>query len=421
MQSSVMERSPLLLPAYGYSTEAFTSPDEHKVVNVLTDPFYRDALSIFGKPFGANRGVNTEGDVITQTVDGRDLNAIWAEFQQTVALRNSTRQGLIDFLTYSVTNPVEDVYQFGGGDDFEVASEFGVPKSIRQSGTYFSMGFAFEWYDLATRFTWKFLAEATAQQVEAQNQAALEADNRLVFGEVMRTLFRSTNRTATIKGNAYNVYALYNGDGTVPPDYKSNSFDGTHTHYLASGAGVVDPGDLEEMEDHLTHHGYSSENGADLVVMVNKAQGDVIRNFRSIANGGAGRYDFIPAQNTPSFLLPTNLQVAQGQQAPANTLRGMKVIGSYGQLTVVEENYIPAGYMVAFATGGSESLANPIGIREHANPGLRGFRLVKGRVPDYPLQEAYYQRGFGTGIRQRGGAVITKIGAGPYTPPAQYV
>lgn len=422
MRSSLSARpnSPILLAPHAWSLEDTYGPDGEKAVNILTDPAFADALGIVPGLSGGARGFNTEGDVITQTVDGRDLNDIWAEFQQTVTMRNATRQGLIDFLTYGVTNPVEDVYQFGTGDDFEEASEFGVPKSIRASSSYFSLGFSFKWYDLATRFTWKFLAEATAQQVEAQNQAALEADNRNVFNEVMRALFRPTNRTADIKGTAYNVYALYNADGTVPPDYKSNTFDGTHTHYLSSGAATVDVGDLEEMEDHLTHHGYSSENGSDLVLMVNKAQGDTIRNFRSIANGGTGRYDFIPAQNTPSFLLPTTMRVADGVTRPPAQLRGMKVIGAYGQFTVVEENYIPGGYMVGFATGGSESLTNPIGIREHANPALRGFRLVKGRSADYPLQEAYYQRGFGTGIRQRGGAVVMKIGVGAYSAPAIY-
>jgi hypothetical protein len=395
-------------------------PDGESGYNVIADAELARLLGIAPALFGGSRGFNTEGDVITQTVDGRDLNDIWAEFQQTVAIRNANRQRLIDFLTYGVQNPVEDVYQFGGGDDFEEASEFGVPKSIRQAASYFSLGFDFKWYDLATRFTWKFLAEATAQQVEAQNQAALEADNRLVFNKVMGTLFSPTNRTATIKGQPYNVYALYNNDGTVPPDYKSNTFLGTHTHYLSSGAATVDSGDLDEMQDHLTHHGYSRANGADLVLMVNKAQGDTIRNFRSIANGGTARYDFLPAQGTPSFLLPTTLQVAPGQTRPAATLRGMDVIGSYGELTIVQEDYIPAGYMVAFATGGSDSLTNPIGIREHANPALRGFRLVKGRRDDYPLQDAYYQRGFGTGIRQRGGAVVMSIGVGAYAAPAQY-
>lgn len=365
------------------------------------------------------QGFSTEGDVITTTLDGVDLNTLWAEFQQTVAMRNANRQRLIDFLTYTVNQPVETVPQFGEGGDFEVASEFGVPRSMRTEAEYFQMGFPFEWYDTANRFTWRFLAEATAEQIRSINSAVLEADNRNMFRDVMQTLFSSDNRIATIKKQAYNVYAFYNGDGTVPPSVGATSFQGTHSHYLVSGAATVDPGDLEALIDTIEEHGYTRTNGADLVIMVNKTEGDTIRNFRSVANGGSGRYDFVAAQGQPSILVPREVQT-EGARAAAS-LRGMNVIGSYGTATIVQEDYIPTKYMVAFATGGQDSLTNPIGIREHANPGLRGLRLVKGRSNDYPLQDAIYQRGFGTGIRQRGAGAVMQIKAsGSYVAPTIY-
>lgn len=422
MRSIFTPEDTLLLPFNSYTALSSESPDGGRAKNIVADRALRQALGIMPVMGGGERGYSTEGDVLTQTVDGRDLNELWREFQATVAIRNADRQRMIDFLTYGVANPVVTVPQFTGGADFEVASEFGVPKSVRAEAGYFEMGFDFEWYDLASRFTWKFLAEATAEQVESVNQAALDADSRLVFLEVMRTLFRNTNKSADINQRSYSVYTFYNGDGTVPPPYKANTFDGTHNHFLVSGAAAVDSGDLDEMEDHLTHHGYSLENGTELILLANKVQTDVIRNFRSIANGGTAKYDFIPAQGQPGFLLPRDVVAGPGTtQAPA-TVRGMKVVGSYGQLLIVEEGYMPAGYMVAIATGGAATLTNPIGIREHANPALRGLRLVRGRVPDYPLQEAYYQRGFGTGVRQRGGAVVMQIKAsGTYTIPAAYL
>lgn len=389
-------------------------------INVLGDPEYRKALGVVLGIAGGARGTSTEGDVITQTTDGVDLNSIWTEFQTTLQEWNRERQALIDFLSYGVTNPVETVPQFGDGVDFEVASEFGVPMGTRTEAQYFQMGFKFEWYDLASRFTWRYLAEATAQQVESVHQSILEADNRLVFNEVMKTLFLPTNRTADIQGQAYNVYALYNNDGTVPPRYKTHVHTGSHNHYLVSGAATVDSGDLDAMQDDLASHGYSRQNGTNLVLMVNQQEGDVIRQFRSIANNGTAKYDFIPAQGTPSFLMPVEYRAGDAPRPPS-TLNGFTVIGAYGDFTVVQEDYIPAGYMVAFGTGGRESLTNPIGIREHANPALRGLRLVKGRSPDYPLQEAYYQRGFGTGIRQRGSALVMQIKAsGSYAAPTQY-
>ena len=410
-----LKKNTLLLPAFAYGTD--TKGD----ASMLMDPTLRKMTGLRAVIAGGASGYNTEGDVITQTIDGTDLNTIWQTFQQTLQIRNRTRQTLIDFLTYSVQNPVDTVPQFGEGGDFEEASEFGVPVGMRTEASYFQMGFPFKWYDAGARYTWKFLAEATASQVESVHQQILEADSRLMFGDVMRTLFRSTNRTAEIRGNAYTVYSFYNADGTVPPTYKSNTFSGTHSHYLTSGAATVESADLDDMQNHLTHHGYTRANGVDLVLMVNKQEADVIRNFRSIANGGTALFDFIPAQGQPSFLLPTDVRVADGTTRPPAQLRGLTVIGAYGEFTIVEEDYIPAGYMVAFGTGGQESLTNPIGIREHANPALRGLRLVKGRSNDYPLQDSYYQRGFGTGIRQRGAGVVMQVTANAsYAPPAQY-
>lgn len=361
------------------------------------------------------RGYNAEGDVITQTIDGRDLNQVWAEFQRSLNLFNRQRQILVDLLTFSVQSPIEDVPIYTG-DDFEEASEYGEPKGLR-GGDYFSMGYDFKWYDLAVRYTWKFLAEATAAQVDNLNQQALEADNRLVFRRIMWQLFNNVNRTAEIRKQNVTVFSFYNADGTVPPRFKNNVFDGTHQHYITSGAATIDSGDLDASYEHLRHHGYSTDRGMSIITLVNPAQATTIRTFR-VATGST--YDFIPASGQPPFLLPTNTGGIQGGQAPAQ-FAGFNVIGSYGPQMIIEEDYVPAGYYVTFATGGEDNIGNPIGIREHQNTGLRGLRLVKGRDNDYPLIDSFYQRGFGVGVRHRGATVVTQItAAGAYTRPTTF-
>lgn len=370
---------------------------------------------------GGERGYHTANDVLTQTVDGRDLNALWDEVQATLRIWNARRQPLIDLLTFPVTNVIEDVPSIGT-DDFEEASQFGVPKSIRPEMDYFSMAYDFKWYDIATRFTWKFLADATAQQIETTHQSVLEADNRLVFKKVMNSLFRNTNRAATINKQNYTVFALYNADGTVPPPYAGNTFDGTHTHYLVSGAALLDSGDLDALIDHLKHHGYSKVNGTQLLFLMNSAEVKIARTFRMNQvnnNGAVASYDFVPAVGAAPQIMTS--QGLLGSQ-PAQIYRGMNIVGQYGDALIAEEDYIPAGYVVLTGTGGAANLQNPIGIREHANPGLRGLRLVQEAVTKYPLQDSYYQRGFGTGIRQRGGSAVMQIkAAGAYAIPALYL
>lgn len=362
------------------------------------------------------RGYNAVADIVTRTADGRELNDIWDEFQATVAIQNASRQRIIDLLTFPVTQVIEDVPQFGT-EDFEEASQYGVPKGIRPTASVLSLGYTFKWYDIANRFTWQFLAEATAQRVEAVHQQVLDADNRKIFQEIMRTLFRPTNRTASIKGQNFNVYTFWNGDGTVPPAYKANTFTGTHTHFRTSGAATINSGDLDEIQDDFKSHGYSAENGSTMFAMVNVTEANTIRSFR-VATGA--RYDFIPAAGTTALLQSSEVVLAGGQ--PPATFRGLNVVGQYGSLLIVEEDYVPPAYVVALVSGGEANIQNPIGLREHANAGLRGLRLVKGREADYPLIDSYYVRGFGTGVRQRGAGLIMQITASPtYVAPAQYV
>lgn len=355
-------------------------------------------------------GYNERSDVITQTLDGADLNQMWDEFQQTIDIYNRDRNALLNLLIYGVSNPVERI-RYPAGDEFEEASEFGEPKGIRL-GPAFNLGFDFRWYDLAIRYTWMFLAESTQQQVEALNNSALEADVRLLFNKVLRQVFNSTTRTANINEQAVNVYPFYNGDGTVPPAWKNTTHAGTHTHYLTSGAATVDAGDLDDIEEHLRHHGYTPTLGYRYVLLVNRQQAKTIRTFR--VTGGAS-YDFIPTQDGSGAIIINGQVVNQ----PTGTVPGQ--IGTYGPWHVVEEDYVTPGYMFGFVTGGDRNIGNPVGVREHANAGLRGLRLVKGRDNDYPLVDSFYQHGFGTGVRHRGAGIVMQITANAaYTTPAAY-
>lgn len=368
---------------------------------------------------GAERGTNQRADLLllTQTKDGADLNAMWREFQRVITLRNQGPDRLTKLLTFNVSNPVERV-MYPTQEDFEEASEFGEPKGIRQ-GKPFSMGYDFKWYDLAIRYTWMYLAEATADELRSLTNQALEGSKRLVFTRIMKALFNPANRTADIEGVNYNVYALYNNDGTTPPPFRTTTFANTHTHYLASGAVTVDSGDLTDIETHLTHHGYRITLGYQLVLMVNPQEALVIRGMRAPAQGGTDKYTFIPNDQTGGGVL----LAANGGIIGRPTLASITgAIGSYGPFTVVEEEYIPAGYVLGFATGGEQNLGNLVGIREHENAALRGLALVKGPDNDYPLTDSFYRQGLGTGVRHRGAGVIMQITTnGSYAAPAVYV
>lgn len=373
------------------------------------------------------KGTHVANDVVTRTADGTDLNVVWTTFMQLLNAVNTERQAIIRFLTFPVTSPTELVAQPGDGVDFEEATEFGEPVGARIVPTYFNLGYTFKWYDLAARYTWQYLADATTSMVESVANAAVEAYWRKLMTEVLRTVYNATNLTASINQQSYNVYKFYNADGTIPPTYKNNTFIGTHTHYKTTGSAALEAQDLDTMViDDFASHGYTQELGYRVVLFVHTNVGNVIRNFRSAVNtaqavgGNYGRFDFIPAQGQPGQLIGTNQQVV-GQSQVSPVLEGLAVIGTYGPLIVVQDDYAPTTHVAAFATGGSENLNNPVGIREHAQSNLRGLRLVKGRVPDYPLIDSYWATGFGTGVRHRGGGIVLEITAdATYDPPAAY-
>jgi len=367
------------------------------------------------------KGIAASGDVLTTTRDGQDLNEIWNQYQALLDSWNATRQPLIDLLTFNVTQIIEDVVQ-GVEEDFEESSEFGQPRSIRPQPTIQQRAYDFKFYDVSTRFTFAFLADATSRQLDMSLQQVLEADNRLVFKKVMRRLFNNTNNSTIINQVAYNAKPLWNADGEFIPDYAGTSFNaGTHTHYVTSGAATIDSGDVENIASLLGEHGYKRSQGFQVVVMVNPAQSPAVRLWRAGQtnnNGAVATWDFVPPTGT-NLLLPFGTQLFGTQ--PAQTFAGFDVVGMYGPYLIIEDSNIPAGYIFAFATAGSQQTANLIGIREHDNTALRGLIQKGGDRNAYPIINSTYIHGFGTGVRTRGaGAVMQITTSGTYTIPTLY-
>jgi hypothetical protein len=383
--------------------------------------------ALLSVPFGGEDtagGYGTEGDIVYTTNDNVDLNALWDEAQQALAEWNKTRNRIVSLLTYQVLKEIEEVPQVGEAS-FEEASEFGEPEGERLKLGYFQLGFDFKDYDRATRFTWKALRDMDARQVRAVNNAMMQADERLMFRKVMEAVFDNRNRETDIRNNPYPVYPLYNADGTVPPPYQETTFDGTHNHYLVSNNAVIDSGDLEAAYEHIGEHGYSIENGTQIIHLMNRAQVKEVRKFRmgQVNNNGIeANYDFIPAlANNPAQILDTPLGLLGS--LPPNFWQGMRVQGSYDDALIVELPFMPNGYFLTIGTGGAGNLQNLVGLREHKNPVYRGLRVLPGNDQRYPLIESYYTRAFGTGIRQRAGAVVTQIKVGAansYVIPTNY-
>jgi hypothetical protein len=381
------------------------------------------------------KGYSAKADILTRTRDGQDLNAIWDSYQAALQDFNDARQPIIDLLSSPADGIVDDVAT-PGTERFELASEFGLPMSIRPAPAVTSRAYPFEWYDLRQGYTWRFLAKATQRQLDMVLQHALEAENALVFDQVTKSLFNSANRSATVDGitTPFTVVALYNADGQVPPPYKGQTFTGSHTHYISSGANAgqvaFDPQDYLDAAATIEHHGFTRAQGYNIIFLLNPADAtaSVVKYVRNQAfvSGGASTvvslYDFIPSTGSNmSLLLPPGYQLVGGL-AP-NSFAGLEVVGTWGPYLFIQDYSIPQGYMVAAATAGQASNLNIIGIREDTDPNLQGLILKPGNNNNYPLIDSAFIRGLGAGVRQRGAAAIMKLDAsgGAYTVPASMV
>ena len=373
-----------------------------------------DSLDLGPFAVGAEAGFNERADVVV-AADGTDLNDFWNEIQATIRLRNQDRSTIIDALTFRVDGIVEEV-GVPSEVDFEEASEYGQPVGIRGTAARLFRGFDFKFYDLAVRYTWMFLAEADRQQLQLHHNMALEADIKLHFRKVMQRLFNPLNSNGfTEKNEPVTVFAAYNGDGEVPPPYKQATFAGTHNHYVVNNNATIRSTDLDSLAVLTEEHGYTLQNGYRNVLWVNKQEATVIKTFRT-ATGAT--FDFVPNPETynGAVWVPNNGTYVGG---PSGRVKGE--IGTYGPFHVVEEGYIPAGYVASIVTGGQDNISNPIGLRQHSNPAYQGLKVIPGQRSDYPLIDSFYRRGIGTGIRHRGAIAIMQIKpSGSYQVPAAY-
>ncbi|OZF04999.1 hypothetical protein CH302_01860 [Rhodococcus sp. 15-2388-1-1a] len=356
-----------------------------------------------------------EGDVlVSQTSDGTDLNLVWAEFITTLSIYNEERSSLAALLSYQTTRQIDAVPQSVAGAQFEVASEFGVPQGHAIPNDVIKLGYDYEDYDIATRYTWKYLRDADARQVAAVHNSVLEGANRATTTAVLKRLFDPERHQST-EGNT--VYGLYNADGMYIPPYLGDEFDpATDTHYLTTGSAILDPSDVETLMDKVTRKGFSNDTGRQLVILANPLEAKRIAQFRAGEPGADGveaHFDFIPSDSAPPRLLAEQIV---GDVVPAKW-NNLPVLGSYGESYVIQSAFVPKGYVAVVASAGPNAEGNPIGFRVHANPAYQGLRLIAGSDSRYPVVGSIYAIGYGTGVRYRGGAAVTQVTTGAYTVP----
>lgn len=176
---------------------------------------------------------------------------------------------------------------------------------------------------------------------------------------------------------------------------------------------------VEALLNHVVEHGYKRP-GSTMLILLNDADFDSSRiaswraNVEYRSGGPLPRYDFIPSALMPAWISDETIH----GRIPNADFHNLEVWGSYADALVIKSLYIPAGYVVVASTGGPNSDLNAVGFREHVDEDYRGLLHIPGGAP-FPIQDSFFHRSFGVGVRHRGAAVVAQVTAGSsYTAPA---
>ncbi len=207
-------------------------------------------------------------------------------------------------------------------------------------------------------------------------------------------------------------------------------FPSTTSHYLTTENVMLDSRGVENAIKAVTSKGYGPVAGAQLLVLCNEREADLISTWRRglpsrepsedeltinpDAIGPIAKYDFVLSKSAPAYLTEETIV---GRQAPEE-FNGLPVFGSYGDALVIKSTLIPAGYLIVAATGGPGSDMNPIAIRQHPTADYQGLRVIPGADSQYPITNSFLQRSFGVGAKHRGAAAVLQVTASStYTAP----
>ncbi len=261
------------------------------------------------------------------------------------------------------------------------------------------VGYPIETSQYAVGWTAEYLLTATPAQMALMTIDAERAMLQEHIAGIRAALLNPVNYTH----NGYvddktttDVKALFNNDGQVPERSPSlNTFDGTHSHYLASATLTVPA--ITALITTIAEHTVNAQ----LVIYINTGDAYAWTQL-------AGFAPFIDARVTSA----TTVTVANGGLDFAN--QAERDIGYFLGAVVRTRGWMPVGYALCLDAGASNKVLRMRQPRQAARQGLRMY----SDVMIFPLQAEFFVEQFGYGVYNRGAAAVLQYTSGTYTVPA---
>jgi len=305
------------------------------------------------------------------------------------------------------TTVAQEQIELAGDGTLQPLDEFGNPLPVRPSG-YYQVAYPIQGGGTAWGSNRVSRALMTVDEAQRNTQDALRRDADWVSRHFLASVLDNTTWTFNDRvgpngakglGNI-TIQPLANGD-SVTYNRRGGSAKATDTHYLAQ-ANAIDnsnnpfPTIRDELEEHPS-------NSGPIVAYVASSLRSSIENLSTFVE--------IDDPN----LAYGNDETRVGRQISAGP--GDEVLGYIrgDGIYVVEWRSMPAGYMVAHATGAGEFVK----MREYPAESLQGF-FPEEFSPDGNLQEMRMIRYAGFGVANRVAAVVQYIGGASYTIPTGF-
>ncbi len=239
-----------------------------------------------------------------------------------------------------------------------------------------------KYYALGQAFSRRFIQSNTALVLDERTKKTIAADQRLIMKKYFGTMLKKA------------AAGFYDSASYTPPNYKNNTFDSSHLHYVMSNLGVGDAAwdidDIRQAKEHILEHGYSALN------LHLYANANTIRSIEGWATWTASSTPTVPTRLTDTL-------------ATEGFAQGVSIEG----FVLHHEEWIPDDYMLFV------SLDEPcVAQRVHPNSSARGLMMIPGRNSTCQLEDSYYERAIGTAVIGKGaGIVMYNTTGGTWTDP----
>lgn len=348
---------------------------------------------------GGALGISDSRDVLW-TLDQVTLDVVWDDMIDAITMYNEALDSFLGPLTFRTRQSAWRIAS-GGRMKWQKGTQYGRPDRQRIMPTFTTRGLPVWDYDLGLAYTRKYLLNATAQEIEMQQNEVFRSDNENLLNEVLRAAFRNTSyqfdddRVGTIT-----VLPAYNGDSEVPPPVAGHVFTAPHTHYHVTN-GAWEYADILLNKSDLREHGH---DGRRILRIAENLEPD-IRAMQD-ANGNSAFVENFAYENPFVALAPADTQRTTVGLPP-------EYIGVIAGFWVRVDPWLPDNYYFGYNDYGANSTLAPLAFREPYNDAEVGLQLIEGgSSAEYPIVNSYYLRSFGVAALNRGNLTVTFVDSG---------